>query len=161
VDSEKAKGRGVDDVKEPCGPVGQEADRDRASGRFVAGNRAALVVGASSSAFWAAHAAARREIWRDVIADFGYTETDAPRALQLAADGLAQASLLRESAFAKLVESGGPMTSAGRTRRAFVVWQVAADRVEHYLRLVGLQRRARPTLNVAAQFAQLHREGQS
>src|SRR5262245_9946894 len=104
----------------PIGDVGPVADRDE-SGRFVPGNRAALVVGARSSAFWQAHDAARREIVAAVVADAGHGMEDAPRALLLAADGIAQATLLRDAAFIRLVESGGPMTSAGRTRRAFVV----------------------------------------
>src|SRR5689334_23132240 len=105
----------------PFGAVGPAADRD-SSGRFTPGNRAAMIVGCRSSAFWAAHEATRRDICRDVIADGGFAADDVPRALQLAADGIAQATLLRDAAFLRVVESGGPMTSAGRTRRAFTVW---------------------------------------
>ena len=104
------------------------------------GNRAALVVGASSAAFWAGLADAQRDIVRAVIADAGHAAADAPRALRLAADGIAQAALLRDAAFQRVVESGGPMTSSGRTRRAFIVWQVADKAVERGLRLVGLRR---------------------
>jgi hypothetical protein len=76
-----------------------------------------------------------------IIADNGYTnESDAPRALSTAADGLAQAVLLRDSAFMRVLESGGPLSSAGRPRRAFVVWSADSDRVERHLRLIGLQR---------------------
>jgi hypothetical protein len=91
----------------PFGAIGPSTDRD-ASGRFVRGNHAALVAGTRSAAFWAAHDAARRAICHDVIEDAGHTEDDAPRALRLAADGIAQAALLRDSAFFRLVERAAP-----------------------------------------------------
>lgn len=124
---------------EPFGAVVSASDRD-ASGRFVRGNRAALVVGAQSTGFWMAHEAARRDIRRQLIADAGFGDEDAPRALQVAVDSIAQAVLLRDAAFARVVEGGGPLTSAGRARRAYAVWLTATGRVERYLRLVGLRR---------------------
>jgi hypothetical protein len=133
----------------PCGTVGPASDRDARTGRFVTANRAALVAGQHSAAFWQVHIDARRAIVEGVLSDAGHTPDDAPRALQLAADGIAQAALMRDSAFSRVVQSGGPLTSAGRTRRAFGVWLVASDRLEKYLRLVGLRRVPR---NAAATF---------
>jgi hypothetical protein len=129
---------------EPSSANGQESgDRDE-RGRFAFGNRAAVTTGARSQAFWRAHAEARSAFVEAVLADRGFTPADAPRALLAAADGAAQAVLLRDSAFARIAESGGPMTLRGRRRAAFTVWQGACDRAEHFLRLVGLDRRARP-----------------
>ena len=128
----------------PSGADGPTSDRG-ADGRFLRSNRAALIVGARSAAFWAAQDDARREIRRDVLNDKGYTEIDAPRALGIAADGIAQAVLLRDSAFLRMVESGGPLTHGDRARRSFGVWQSAGDRLERYLRLVGLDRAPKPT----------------
>jgi hypothetical protein len=129
----------------PFGRSGDSTDRDR-QGRFRRGNRAALLVGAQSAAFWLAADTARREIRKAIIDDKGYgSETEAPRAVVIAADGLAQATLVRDSAFLRMLESGGPLSSAGRPRRAFTVWSVSGDRVERCLRLLGLQRApARP-----------------
>ena len=118
-------------------------DRDHL-GRFVRGNRAALVVGERSAAFWTQHEQARRDLRTAVIIDAGHREADAPKALQLAADSIAQTTLLQASAFAHLVESGGPLTSSGRTRRAYAVWLTATDRLERGLRLVGLRRVPKP-----------------
>jgi hypothetical protein len=126
----------------PSGDLAPETDRDQATGRFVRGNRAALVVGERSNAFWAAHVGARAEIRDAVLTDAG-AQPDASRALYIAADGLAQATLLRDAAYLRLVELGGPMTKADRPRRAFQVWLSAGDRVERYLRLVGLERKAK------------------
>lgn len=127
----------------PIGEVGHQSDRDQA-GRFRAGNRASLVVGARSAQFWAAHAAERTAIVEGIVADAGHVIEDAPRALLAAAEGIAQALLLRDSAFERLVESGGPLTASGRTRRAFTIWAATLDRVERHLRLVGLRRVPRP-----------------
>ncbi len=136
------------DNRDPFGVVGPSTDRD-AGGRFVSGNKAALVVGGRSAAFWNAHQQALRDIRQAVIADAGFTEQDAPCALVLAAEGIAQSALLRDSAFERLVESNGPMTSSGRTRRSFVVWQATVDRLERHLRLVGLRRAPKPAMSIA------------
>jgi hypothetical protein len=127
----------------PNGDAGADADRDPHTGRFTKGNRGALVTGARSIAFWNAQEAVRRDIVEAVISDAGHTSDNAPRALQLAADGIAQAVLVRDSAFARMVESGGPLTRGDRPRRAFVVWQSALDRLERHLRLVGLERKTK------------------
>ena len=129
-----------------CGAGPRPGDGERCTrGHLMPGNVAAVVVGERSAAFWAAHEAARRETRRAVIEDAGYHEHDAPEALQLAADGIGQARLLRDSAFLRVVESGGPMTAKGRARRAFTVWLAASDRLERYLRLVGLARVPKPS----------------
>ena len=118
----------------PSGEVGSATDRDTA-GRFVPGNKAALVVGARSVAFWKEHAAARREIRRAVLEDAGYAaDADAPRALHLLADGLAQAALVRDSAFLRMVEAGGPLTGSDRVRRVHGVWLSSLDRVLNAVR---------------------------
>jgi hypothetical protein len=138
---------------EPSGAAGRDTGNRDARGRFAPGNGAALVVGARSLAFWVAADDARREIRDAVIADAGFAVEDAPRALIVAADGLAQAALLRDASFARVVESRGPLTSTGRTRRAFAVWQAAADRAERYMRLVGLRRQPKPAPTLAELLA--------
>ena len=131
------------------GPSSKHPDRC-AAGHVLRGNEVALVVGHRSPAFWREHAEARRELREAVVADAGHVTDDAPRALLLAADSIAQATLIRDSAFLRLVEAGGPLTSHGRTRRAFVVWCAAVDRVERHLRLIGL-RREPPTSRTLAE----------
>jgi hypothetical protein len=123
----------------PSGHVGLSPDRDE-QGRWRKGNRAAVVVGERSLAFWAAHDATRREIVQSVLTDAGHLK-DAPRALQLAANGVAQAAILRDAAYDRMLRDGGPLSSAGRPRRAYQVWLTAIDRLEKHLRLVGLTRR--------------------
>jgi hypothetical protein len=137
----------------PFGAVGLRADRNPQTGQFVTGNRAALVVGARSLGFWRAADDARREIREAILTDAGFTPSDAPRALLIAADGVAQAALLRDASFARVVESGGPLTTTGRTRRAFAVWQAAADRAERYMRLIGLKRQPKPAPSLAELLA--------
>jgi hypothetical protein len=123
----------------PFGCDGCRTDRD-ARGRFRRGNLARLVVGDRSAAFWRAADDAQRAIVRAVVTDAGNTESDAPKALMLAATSIAQSALIRDSAFARMIESGGALSSAGRARRSFLVWQSAVDRLERNLRLVGLRR---------------------
>jgi hypothetical protein len=83
-----------------------------------------------------------------ILADLGTTPVGAPAALVAAADGLAQATLLRDAAFERLAAAGGPVSlHAGRPRAVFKVWCESADRCERYLRLVGLQRRTRQLID--------------
>ena len=131
-----------------AGPSTKHPDRC-AAGHVLVGNDLALVVGHRSAAFWREHAVAQREIRDAIIADAGHEPGDAPRALELAADGAAQAALIRDSAFDRMVQQGGPLTVKGKTRHAFKVWCAALDRAERHLRLVGLQRQARPVESLA------------
>jgi len=128
---------------EPCGDIGGETERDE-RGRFRSGNKAAIVVGEHSQAFWAGVEARRREIEDALIADAGHARDDAPQALRLVVAGIAEAALLKTSAFERIVASGGPLTSDGRARRAYQVWLSASERLHRGLQLVGLSRRARP-----------------
>ena len=127
----------------PLGENGSDSDHDE-RGRFTLGNQARVVVGHRSRRFWQEHEHARQEIYTTVITDTGHTPEDAPRALSIAADGIAQASILRDAAYHRMVEVGGPLTNHGRARRAFTVWLAAADRVERHIRLVGLRRVPKP-----------------
>jgi hypothetical protein len=124
-----------------CGAARHQEHDDRcAKGHPWRGTAGpALVVGVSSVTFWREHAAARREIRAAIIADAGRTEADAPRALAIAAESIAQAVLIRDSAYLRLAEAGGPLAASGRVRRAFVAWSTAVDRLERHLRLVGLR----------------------
>ena len=128
----------------PCGAGAHAADAGRcAAGHLVRGNTAAVVTGMQSAAFWREHAAARREIAEAIITDAGHDAASAPRALALAADSIAQATLIRDATYLLMVEACGPLTPTGRVRRAFNVWSSAADRLERNLRLVGLERRSK------------------
>jgi hypothetical protein len=124
-------------------------------GRFAVGAPGPrLIVGEHSAILWRETEDARRELSATVLRDKGYaTAANAPKALQIAVDGLAQAVIIRDSAFVRVVESGGPISASGRTRRAFVVWQVASDRVERLCRVIGLQRVPTPTASLAERLA--------
>jgi hypothetical protein len=132
--------------------VGAEAGRGR-DGRFQSGNIAALVVGDRSMRFWRAQADARRAIEAELLSDAGFRPDDAPAALRLAVEAITQATLIQRSAFERIGEAGGPLTIRGRGRRAFLVWLQASDRLDRSLRLVGLERKARPVPTVAEYIA--------
>jgi hypothetical protein len=143
-----------DDRQCRCGAEPRPDDQDRCMrGHMLPGNKGGLIVGHRSMAFWKAHEDVRREIRAAVVQDAGSTPEDAPVALQLAADGIAQAALVRDAAYLRLVEDGGPLTSAGRTRRAFEVWLRAMDRLERHLRMVGLRREPAPVGTIAEYIA--------
>ncbi len=82
----------------PSGHVGHETGRDSKTGRFVRGNQAALIAGAHSRRFWLEQRDARRELEVEILADSAFTPDDAPRALRIAVEGLAQATLVGASA---------------------------------------------------------------
>ncbi len=85
--------------------------------------------------------------------DAGHSELDAPKALAAVADGLAQAVLMRDSAFHRLQEAQGPITYQDRARRAFDVWDRAQGSVVAHARLLGLRRIPKPTPSLAEYLA--------
>lgn len=146
---------GTDTAVCRCGAGAHPEDPDRcAMGHMIRGNTAAVVAGERSAQFWREHAAARRELREQILADAGHEPDDAPEALRLAADSLAQATLVQQSAYLRMIEEGGPLSSKGRARRCFDVWIRATDRVERYARLVGLKRRSRKLSTAEALAAQ-------
>jgi hypothetical protein len=123
----------------PTQPSG--ANGRGANGRFLPGNTSALVVGNHGVRFWQAADAERQRLRAGVLADRGFTrDSDAPIALAALADGLAQALLVRDAAFARLVESQGPLTSSGRPRRAYAVWLTACEKAQRHASAIGLER---------------------
>lgn len=115
-----------------------------AKGHVVGGNTLSTVIGHTSASFWAARQPLLLEVMGSVLRDAGYSSPDeAPRALVLAAESIAQAALVRDAAFLRLSESGGPLSAAGRVRRAYRVWESACDRLRGHLAMVGLKREPR------------------
>jgi len=135
----------------PCGANGVESGRDRL-GRFTRGNTAAVTHGARSAAFWNAVQGAQAAMRAAIVSDLGHDLNDAPHALLRAVDGLIQAVLIRDSAFTRIAELGGPTTLRGRHRAAFRVWAEAADRAERHMRLIGLRRVPRQIEDPIADF---------
>jgi len=126
------------------GPHASDPDRCAAGHPRIGSAGPALLVGPNSRVFWQAQASVRDEIEQSLIRDAGHTRDDAPEALRLAVSSIAQAAVIQQSAFARLIESGGPLTNRGRQRRAFNVWVAASDRLDRGLRLVGLRRLPQP-----------------
>lgn len=139
-----------------CGELVDLETRRCARGHVSRGNTAALVNGAKSLAYWQGVAEHRLALVGSFVSDAGYTTETAPAALLAVADGLAQALLIRDGAFARLVEEGGAITSTGKARRTLSVWSAAHSAAERHARTLGLTRIPRPTspeANLAARVA--------
>ena len=126
----------------PSGDVGIDTGRDPRSGRFARGNRAAVVTGARSVQFWQEAEAALDEMASSILADRGFAYADAPVALRLAARGAAQAAIVRDAAYTRMVESGGPLSGSDRERGAHKIWAAASDRVLRHTQAIGYERKA-------------------
>lgn len=134
----------ISQAESPFGALGPKTDRDRTTGRFVRGNRAAVITGTRSARFWAAAEAQREQLTVGILRDHGFENlAEAPVALRLAAQGAAQAEIIRDSAFARLVECGGPLSGSDRERGAHRVWAAACDRLLRHIQVLGLARRSR------------------
>src|SRR5688572_7917989 len=91
-----------------CG-AGVNATGERCrNGHLLPGHTASLIVGHRSMQFWNAAQDALAALVGDVLRDAGHSPDDAPRALTVAAEGLAQAVLIRDAAFDRLRVVGGP-----------------------------------------------------
>jgi hypothetical protein len=134
----------------PSGVVGTATDRDRVTGRFLRGNLAAMITGERSRQFWQAAEASRREMRRAYLAQRGFArEQDAPATLVAAADGAAQAVLLRNGAFERVIEAGGPVTTNDRQRAVVKSWENASDRAFRHLQVIGLESRESDVLDLS------------
>jgi hypothetical protein len=128
----------------PIGRVGERGNRAGQATWFTRGNTESVVTTEHAELLWRQHEALRREIVEALVRDAGHPLDDAPAALRMAAESAAQAVLVRDSAYQRIAEMGGPLATSGRARRCFVVWASAVDRLEKHLRLIGLTRKPRP-----------------
>ena len=87
------------------------------------------------------HAAELLATVEGALRDRGEDRTSATVAVKGVAEGFAQAQLLRDLAFQRTIQLGGPLTDRGKARRAFQVWLLAMDRVERHAKLLGLDRK--------------------
>jgi hypothetical protein len=113
-------------------------------------NTLALIIGQHSTQFWVTVAGTVSAQRPAVLRDLGLDPADAPAILIAAVDGLLQAQALRDAAFHRIAESGGPTTIRGRHRAALKVWESASDRVVALTRILGIARRPRPVDPLAA-----------
>ena len=134
-------------------PTSADAGRDPRTGKFARGNRAAVVTGSRSVQFWQAAEAALEEMTVAILADRGCAYADAPVALRLAARGAAQAVLIREAAFARMTESGGPLSGSDRERGAHKIWAAASDRVLRHTQAIGYERKTTELPTIASYLA--------
>ena len=151
------------DAAEPFGPAGPVVDRDPTTGRFTPGNRASIVSGRNSASFWRDVAAIQKQREAEVFSDLGFTHPDdaepgqqknpAPHVMLTVVRGLIQSELIRDSAFLRVVESGGVLSATDERRRnAYRVWREAAEETLSHARQVGLERRTKQ-LDYAQAFA--------
>lgn len=104
------------------------------AGHVVAGNLLALTVGHRSPRAQAAHRPAVQARVRELVEAKGYTEDQAPPDLRIIGTHLAWSERWRAEADERIEQSGGPLTSAGRERRALKVAEKWDRRVESWNR---------------------------
>lgn len=88
----------------------------------------------------------------------GFTLDDADPVMSRVVEGFTQSVVMMHSYFDFLMQSGGPISVKGRTRRAVEGWSRAADRVAKFATMLGLQRKARRVNETPAEW--LERIGQ-
>ncbi len=126
----------------PAGPHPRLAGRD-ARGCFSRHNTDAITHGARSQQRREELAPLRREIRAAILADRGFTEADVPRVVSIIVDQFCEARLIAASYFQFLADSGGPITTKGRQRRAVDGYLRASDRVTKLAQVIGLGREPR------------------
>jgi hypothetical protein len=124
----------------PFGVLGSTSGRDARTGQFTKGNTARVVSAWRSVQFWEAAAGARTRLRDAAIVDRGFALADAPVTVQAVADGLAQAVLIRDGCFLRLLALDGPLTTSGRRRDVLTAWEGASDRALRHATALGLSR---------------------
>jgi hypothetical protein len=114
-----------------------------ANGRFVAGNPAHLEGLEHSAQLKAALAPLKRELADRVRVQLAADTEDAPETLLGVIDMYCEARLLRSSAFIRMSQLGGFMTSKGKARALLGTWASAFDREMRAVERLGLARQTR------------------
>lgn len=122
-------------------PAGIETDRDRITGRFTAGNTAALVHGARSKQTAALQAPARATMRDQVLVDLGVDANALPATLSALVDRFCESVQLTEAYFAALEHAGGPISTRGRQRAAVRGYLAALEVQVKLATMIGLERR--------------------
>jgi hypothetical protein len=133
------------------------ANGRRPNGQFERGNLVALKTGERSRQQFDLQATERRDLSDAILKQLGHTDMSAaPETLKRFVDGTTQAVLLRDSAFLRVIESGGAITSNGRQRAAYAVWLKARNAAAADLETLGLRAEPKPVSNIAEAAARLH-----
>lgn len=146
---------------EPCGTNGTveaavdgvldhlagRGDRDKGTGRFVAGNLANLKSGyrngvIRSESLREAVEGGKAALTEQVRADLGAGD-DCPATMAGMIDAWAECRLLRSMMFRRMVELGGAVTGKGRTRAIYPAYLQALDREQRLAQALGLERKAK------------------
>jgi hypothetical protein len=126
-------------------------ERD-AGGRFTSANTAHLQTLEHSAQLWVALEPLKLEMTTRVRAQLAADGDDAAETLLGTIDAYVEARLLRSSAFVRLCQLGGFMTSKGRARALLSTWGSAFDREMRAAEKLGLERRARRVSESVREF---------
>lgn len=124
------------------GLLARTSERDN-KGRFTRDNAAHLTTLEHSSQLRAALEPLKRELIARMRIQLCADVEDAPETLLGVIDAYAEARLLRSSAFVRLAQLGGFMTSKGKARALLSTWGAAFDREMRAAEKLGLERKAR------------------
>jgi hypothetical protein len=127
-----------------AGLVARHDQRD-ARGRFTLDNTGHMKGLDHSEQLREALEPLKRDLVQRVRLQLGADVDDAPETLLGMIDGYAEARLLRSSAFVRLAQLGGFVTSKGKARALLTTWGSAFDREMRAAERLGLVRRARRT----------------
>jgi hypothetical protein len=121
-----------------CGATGHSlTDATRCErGHLLTGNKAATITDTRARGFIEAHAAALAETVTTILGQKGYTRESAPLELLAAAEGLAQARLMRDAGYQRTVDNGGPLTGSDRLRGAARVAGEWSDRTLRHVQTI-------------------------
>lgn len=153
--SSEGNGHGADTVCKCGAPPHEEREDMCARGHFIQGNVAAVVSGSRSVQFWEEHDADKRERVREVLVARGEDPKDPDPGMLAAAQGFAQSCIVRDSAYYRMAQEGGPLSSSGKVRRVFVVWKESADKVLRHLEKLGLRREPRPAPSLGEELERI------
>ena len=124
------------------GLLARREERD-SKGRFTHENTAHLGTLEHSMQLWAALEPLKQEMTRRVRRQLAVDTDDAAETLLGVIDGYVEARLLRSSAFVRLSQLGGFMTSKGKARALLGTWASAFDREMRAAERLGLEPRSK------------------
>jgi hypothetical protein len=113
------------------------------NGQFLPGNQSAVTHGRYSNLDRPELRVLIEDERHAVIDALGGAEALSPQMLRVV-ESYAENVVLRQVALTKMFDAGGMVTSKGKTRAIFKVWQQLDETMVRRAQVLGLERRAKP-----------------
>lgn len=145
----------TDSLHDVLAELTQRPERDPITKQFIRSGLAAAKTLARSEQYWSAVEPLKQALVERIKTDLAVDASSVETLLGLI-DGYSEVRLFRKSMFLRLIDSGGPISTRGKTRGLYRAYLDALDREMKLAQILGLERRSK-RIDLAKDFAEQER----